>query len=805
MQKQKSKKRICRKNGIMILRDIRRMKNLKLFYIILFLLFSSAAWSQEIPEYDWWSLPLMSRPNLIQSYPMFHGYTVGWRPKGLHQNMQLFDGVDFNSSVVMSPYYEWFRHLQFNAQSISFDKDFAERSILRNANAKYLQYSLQNNIYKNTSMFQIKTEQSNDFFHWGFSGVLLRKWNANDWLGPQEQQGLQWYISHRSKNKWHWVVQYSANHQLRAIQSATAKEVYEMMRTYEYNPSWGWYHGQMFFADTKELTSHVAQFTMEKKYSPVHWLRFSAASVLLHSSRQSLTWTQARDPRPDYFRYLPSYQKDSTSYHQLFNYLAAHPQKLQFDFDQIEKINQQSSNGIAKYVIDRNIEKGLEQRVALQWHVENQHHFTFHSRVQLGWDQLHNTHQLVDLLGGKTFSNRLQWINESESGNDFVANVADTSMLHLGSEWGPNYSLQSKSVLSHNELSLRWYKGEWSFEWWNEMRQLSRQSSIQNQLFQNSKGKADLPIEWNHMLALRSTYLFNGRWYLNGLLQLEQVYPSAHSVFMEPDIQSGMASFVTPVVKQMQLLSLVHKGINMDGQIDLYQQFQSGISGHHSFYHDYYNAFVYGIFGNERVLTRGIDLSLEKDWYGVWKTSLVGSFKNEMIANNPVYEIRNVNDMFKMESGQLMLRGLPYSNSAKLYLATTIEYKPNLRWQFTMDQIWSSPRPIYYNYFKRTNWVQQHVTTDSAWNQIMKVDQMPSVHVLSGSILRSSYVKQKNKILKWQWKGQVQYLLSSAAIPVFVNESSRFDYNDFSNTKFPAKWFMAQPWSVHFSILFQIQ
>jgi hypothetical protein len=82
---------------------------------------------------------------------------------------------------------------------------------------------------------------------------------------------------------------------------------------------------------------------------------------------------------------------------------------------------------------------------------------------------------------------------------------------------------------------------------------------------------------------------------------------------------------------------------------------------------------------------------------------------------------------------------------------------------------------------------------------------MSSVHVLSGSILRSSYVKQKNKILKWQWKGQVQYLLSSAAIPVFVNESSRFDYNDFSNTKFPAKWLMAQPLSIHFSILFQIQ
>ena len=314
-----------------------------------------------------------------------------------------------------------------------------------------------------------------------------------------------------------------------------------------------------------------------------------------------------------------------------------------------------------------------------------------------------------------------------------------------------------------------------------------------------------LPKQWNQSLALRSTYMFNGRWYLNGMLQLEQEHPNANTLYIDPSVQSGVSSFAYPIKGQWHLISIVHKGMKWDGQIDLYQLNKWGISGHENFYHDYYNAFVYGMYGNENRLTRGIDLSLEKEWYGVWKGSVVGSFKNEIITNNPVYEIRNVNDLFKMESGQLLLKGLPFSNSAKWYGATLIEYKPNLRWQFSINHIWAGSRPINYNYFKRTNWVKQHVLSDSLWNQLLKVDQLPSTHVIEGSILRSSYTRQKTTLLKWQWKLQWQYLFGSNYIPLYVNESSRFDYNTFSNKKFPSKWLLMQPLSVRFSILFQIQ
>ena len=425
----------------MISRDIRRMKNIKQFYFLIFLLIARTTWAQELPEYEWWSLPLMNKPTLIQSVPLFHGYTVGWRPKGMHSNQQLVDAIDFNSAIGLMPSYEWFRHLQFNGQTISFDKEYSEKTLLRNANTPYVQYALHNHISKNTSMFQLKTEQTFRRWDWGINGVLLKKWNNQDWLGPIEQQGIQGYLSHSNTNRWRWTIQYSANHQFRTVASATAKEVYDLVKTNEYNPNWGWYHGQMLFVNNRNLQSHVLQMTIEKKFSPLHWMRWSVASVLMQNDRQSLTWNQTRDPRPDYYKYLPSYQKDSAAYNQLYDYLSSHPQKLQFDFDQMEKINMQSKTKQSRYVIDKNNQWGYQQRIAFEWHFENQYHLSLHNRMQWGWDKSLNSHQLVDLLGGTIYPNQLQWINEGESGNDFQANINDTSMLHVGSVCGSNYTL----------------------------------------------------------------------------------------------------------------------------------------------------------------------------------------------------------------------------------------------------------------------------------------------------------------------------------------------------------------------------
>lgn len=797
-------KRIFRNFLQITSQDIERMKKMICYLICQFILIVHCLQAQEQPVYEWWSLPLMSKYTLIHSYPMFHGYPIGWRPKGFYTSMQLIDGIDFHSGISMTPSYKWFSHLQFNSQSISYQKEYAEQSILRNTNNDYLQFNFQNNISLNTAGFQYKQEKITKSLQWGINGVVLDKLTKSDWLGPHQQLGVQGYLANASDHPWRWMAQFSLNHQEQAVQSATAKEVFDIVKTTNYNPNWGWYHGNMLFADIKSLNALVAQFVTERKWSKFKYFKWSLAFVKLEEDRNALTWVQSRDPRPDYYRYLPSYQKGSTAQENLFSYLSSHPQKMQLNFDQLEKTNLNANDGYAKYVMSKSKEKGLQFKTALQFHLETKSHFVFNSRLHLGFASVNHSNQLTHLLGGKFFYNRLQWINESESGNEYLANVNDTTPLQLGGFWGPHFVLKNISAQSHNEITWQWAKGEWGLEWWHHVNQYARESTIQNQLFLNSKGSQALPKKWDHMIALRSTYMFNGRWFMNGLMQFEQYHKEGDQFFLDPDVGANLTRFQSSALRTMYLVGLNYSGITLDGKLELYQQSNLGLNGHHSFYHDYYNVFVYGIYGQMNVQTIGLDWSLEKDWFGIWKAALLGSFKNEFISNQPIYEIRNVNDLFKMESGRLLLKGLPFANNAMFSIATTISYKPNLNWQFNIDQIWAGKRPVRINYFRRTDWVKQKLS-DSVWQRILQVENLPAISMLQCTINHFKYAKQDKKLIKWQWKLQLQYFLSKEVPALYVNESTRFDYKNFSINKFPAKWFMQQPFLLNSSIIFQIQ
>jgi len=93
----------------------------------------------------------------------------------------------------------------------------------------------------------------------------------------------------------------------RAIQGASTQEVYDLVGSNTYNPNWGYQDGKKRNARVRD--NHEPIITLNYNYEPN--AKFNLASAFSFrfgkNGYSALDWHGGQDPRPDYYRNLPSY------------------------------------------------------------------------------------------------------------------------------------------------------------------------------------------------------------------------------------------------------------------------------------------------------------------------------------------------------------------------------------------------------------------------------------------------------------------------------------------------------------------
>ncbi|MDE5673191.1 MAG: carboxypeptidase-like regulatory domain-containing protein, partial [Duncaniella sp.] len=97
----------------------------------------------------------------------------------------------------------------------------------------------------------------------------------------------------------------------RATNSATYEEAYALTDNNLYNPNWGWQDGKKRSAKIVETFDPTAVLNWIWKPDKGTTLNTGAAFRAVNYSTSALNWYNAADPRPDYYRYLPSYFRAS--------------------------------------------------------------------------------------------------------------------------------------------------------------------------------------------------------------------------------------------------------------------------------------------------------------------------------------------------------------------------------------------------------------------------------------------------------------------------------------------------------------
>lgn len=236
--------------------------------------------------------------------------------------------------------------------------------------------------------------------------------------------------------------QFNARHRLslsllgapteRGAQQAATQEAYDLVGNNYYNPNWGWQDGDRRNARVRNnhepilMLNYTFDITDRSKLNLATSLRFGK------NGYSALTWQNGPDPRPDYYRKMPSYfaydgNKFGAAWQEVY-WQSNFMNTRHFDWEQMYQTNYIQDNPLDEktYGAGRRSNYMVEERHTdqLDWNlVANfSHLFRNNSRINGGFTFRNNRTQyytqVKDLLGGDYWADIDKFAER-----DFGANV----------------------------------------------------------------------------------------------------------------------------------------------------------------------------------------------------------------------------------------------------------------------------------------------------------------------------------------------------------------------------------------------
>lgn len=272
---------------------------------------------------------------------------------------------------------------------------------------------------------------------WSVAANVSVRLGGNDWIKGVYYRSFAYYVG--ADKKW------GDEHKLsfatfaapgeRGAQNASTQEVYNMMGDNMYNSNWGYQNGKVRNARVRKTFEPVtfARYT----WTPNENLKNNAVILWRtgFNGYTALDWYDAPDPRPDYYRNLPSYfYMPDENYDRNSEAKAEYAREMwnpnvseyanyqHVDWDRMYNVNYNSldDEGLrrSKYAqeerhVDQN-DLHLVDNVA--WRINSD--FKLNGGVDLRFNATENYKKMADLLGGDYFLNVDQFAERDFGGSE---------------------------------------------------------------------------------------------------------------------------------------------------------------------------------------------------------------------------------------------------------------------------------------------------------------------------------------------------------------------------------------------------
>lgn len=587
--------------------------------------------------------------------------------------------------------------------------------------------------------------------------------------------------------------------------SISVQEIYDLTGNNYYNSYWGYQNGEK---RNSRIRNNHKPMVMLNHYFDINSKTKLTSSVFYSFGKQGntrLNWYDAADPRPDYYKNLPSYYSqpgDEYNFEQLTSlWQAQDPSTTQLDFDQMYFANSKNLYTVNNADNSGTSLTGNRAKYIIEEARNDVSHYGFNSVVS------HQKNENLILTGGLTVSlyksNNFKIVNDL-LGADFWVDVDQfaerdfaeesaaqsdlnnpNNVIYKGEKFGYDYDITVNTYSTFAQVEGTSAKIDWFAALSASTTSFWRTGNMKNGLFpENSEGNSEKQNHFNYGVKGGLVYKITGR----HLIQLNGAY-----LTRAPFARNA---FVSPRTRNQLVLGLEDEKI-MSGDLSYLMRYPKAkvrATGFYtsikdktwarSFYHDELNTFVNYMMTGVDQLFMGIELGAEVNI----TPSIIGS--GAFATGQFLYDSRPVATITQDNSTELLAENKTvYFKNFRIggipQTATSIGVKYN------SPKYWFTG--INFNYFtnayldanpdRRTEEaLSKYVTTDPQIEDIVAQTKLDDDYVLNFFIGKSWRLKNKYYL---RLNLNVNNILDNTDFETGGFEQLRYDQSDVD--KFPPK------------------
>jgi hypothetical protein len=395
-------------------------------------------------------------------------------------------------------------------------------------------FAVSNRAYENRAMVTYGTGLLKG--GWAFAGSISRRWSDEGYIPGTYYDGWSYFLAaEKIINSSHALSLTMFGAPTERGKSAPAtKEMYDIAGTNYYNPTWGYQGGEKRNASVNTSHQPVAILQHDWKLNNQSSVKTAVGYSFGENVNTALDWYNAPDPRPDYYRNLPSYYSEFPLISsQIYQLLSSNEELRQIQWDQLYLANMNTIDTVKDVDgITGNIVTGHRSNYIVEERVQDSKKFHFNSfyNTNIGENVLFtagltymkqktdNFKRVKDLLGGDFYVDINQYAEQgfADSTNAIQNDVNHPNrILKEGDKFGYDYTSDINRTSGWMQAQLKYSKFDFFGAVELSETHFKRTGNVKNGLFQdNSFGDSEVQSFFNYAVKGGSTYKIDGRNYI---------------------------------------------------------------------------------------------------------------------------------------------------------------------------------------------------------------------------------------------------------------------------------------------------
>ncbi|MCX7953593.1 MAG: hypothetical protein N3A01_00210 [Bacteroidales bacterium] len=641
---------------------------------------------------------------------------------------------------------------------------------------------------------------------WAYSFSFSKRYAERSYIKGTWFDGFSYYGSiEKVLNKHSLSLSLIGSSYKRALSSPAVEETFNLLNSHYYNPNWGYQNGIIRNAKVRSVHQPLIVLSDKINFSKKFKVFFNLGYQFGHYNNTALNWYNANDPRPDYYRYLPSYySSDSVVYHYTQSYWVSSPFVYQINWDNLYQINYLANNEgkSARYILEKRHEdvSSVKYSTFTKYQLNNYTEINAGIYGQFGTNKYYKT--VDDLLGANYWLDIDQYAERDFPNNDSILyNDLNNpnKIVKKGDIFGYNYKFNYQFHYLWFQVERTFKKIDISVKPFFTYSSYQREGLMRNGRYpNNSYGKSKTYYFLNYGYVGNLLFKITGRHLLFYNTYYKNLAPSFNSYFINPQIcdltiNNKLISVFSnelsyEFISQMLRVKLSGYKTSFDNDIEKM-----------SFYHDQYRTFVNVTLTNVDKIYQGIEFAGEVKITKTLFFEGAANISQNKYISRPIAYINFANGS---KPDTLTTSYLKYFNLPGYQKIVTagLNYKSSNFWFIGLHFVFATDNYIQVNPLRRTEEaVLNLLPNDPLIKEIIEQKKLKSAFLLNFSIGKSWKINKQYISLNLN----VNNILNNQNIVSYAFEQLRFDYENRNVNKFPPKYSYVFGRTYYFTITYR--